>query len=108
MRILLRADRRLDLWAEFSTVAEAFGAVGAEAELRPRTQHSSRAWELARRTGSSRPAAAGAFSNPGLTVQDDGDRRWLARERLADYLRALQADDREAARRLLQELPGGV
>ncbi len=104
MRILLRADRRLDLWAEYSTVAAAFGAVGTEAELR--TRHSARAWELARRTGSSRQRGEGGFSDSGLTVQEAGERCWLPRERLAEYLQALRADDRAASKRLLEELSG--
>jgi hypothetical protein len=96
VRILLRAGPGQDLYGEFSTLAEAFLDAGGKAQLRPRTRHPARAWELARRTGSSRPDRLGAFAEPGLLVRDaEAGRRWLPRERLSDYLRALQAEDRE-------------
>ena len=96
MRFLLRAGRDQDLYGEFSTNAAGFLAARTEAQLRARTQHPARAWERARRTGSSRRDGSGAFADPGLLVQDVGrGRRWLPRARLAHYLRARQADDRE-------------
>lgn len=105
MRILLRAGPGQDLYGEFSTLAEGFLDAGGEAELRPRTRHPARAWELARRTGSSRSDRLGAFRDPGFLVRDaEAGRRWLPRERLSDYLRALQADDRERLRLLTRSL----
>jgi hypothetical protein len=96
VRILLRASRHADLFGEYSTVAESFVAVGCQARLKPQTHYTARAWELARRTGSSRPGGEGAFTDDGLIVQEAGrGQRWLPRAQLEAYLEALRDDDAE-------------
>jgi hypothetical protein len=96
VRILLRASPSEDLYGEFSTLSEGFTAVGPRGRLRPLTRHSTWAWLRAEQTGSSRHGGVGGFADEGLLVQDAGaGQRWLPRERLGAYLRALEADDRE-------------
>jgi hypothetical protein len=104
--VLLRAAPDSDLWAVYTTVAEGFGPVGSEAELRARTEFSPAAWERARATGSSAARGDYGFDDEdcGLIVQDATPvgQRWLPRAQLADYLRALLADDRERLFQLSQ------
>jgi hypothetical protein len=97
-RVLLRGAPDIDLWGEFTTVAEGFVAVGSEAELRAQTEFSDEQWERARATGSSAARGDYAYADQdgGLIVQDAGDnrQRWLPRPYVADYLLALLRDDR--------------
>jgi hypothetical protein len=105
---LLRAAPGQDLFGEYSTIAQNFVAVGSQAQLKPQTRHSSRAWELARRTGSSRLDGEGAFADDGLIVQAAGPgQRWLPRGKLGAYLQALQEQDAERLL-LLSQSPDAV
>jgi hypothetical protein len=105
VRILLQAAPAEDLYGEFSTLSEGFVAVGTRSRLRPLTRHSTGAWLRAEQTGSSRPGGEGGFADEGLLVQDAGQgQRWLPRQRLGAYLRALQAEDAERLLLLSQPL----
>jgi len=54
--VRIRAAPDQVLYAELTTVAEGFAAVGSEADLRAETEHSDQEWARARATGSRHPA----------------------------------------------------